>query len=91
MHIVPYPVSLLVAVRVVVVDVRVVYVAIDVDIVEHVVVVLVHAEPTDLIVLVGMSKWRSTVCEKAHLVLETVFFEMWYNLIVRMTWSYGYQ
>ena len=51
-HLVPPPVSLLVAVRVdpevVVVYVRIVDVAVDVDIVEHVVVTLVDAKPTDL-------------------------------------------
>ena len=51
-HLVPPPVSLLVAVRVdpevVVVYVRIVDVAVDVDIVEHIVVTLVDAKPTDL-------------------------------------------
>ena len=52
-HLVPPKVSLLVALRVdtevVVVDVRIVNVAINVDIVEHFVVDLVDAEPTGLV------------------------------------------
>ena len=53
MHLVPPPVSLLVAVRVdpevQVVDVRVVDVAIDVNIIEYFGVRLVRAEPADLV------------------------------------------
>ena len=53
MHLVPPPVSLLVAVRVdpeiVMVDIRVVDVSVDVDIFEHIVVALVDAESTDLV------------------------------------------
>ena len=52
-HLVPPPVSLLVAVRVdpevVVVDVRVIDVAVDVDIIEYFGVTLVRAEPADLV------------------------------------------
>ena len=52
-HLVPPPVTLLVAVRVdpevVVVYVRVVDVAVDVYIIEHLMVTLVDAEPTDLV------------------------------------------
>ena len=52
-HLVPPPVSLLVAVRVDtevhVVDVRVVDVAVDVDIIEYFGVTLVHAEPANLV------------------------------------------
>ena len=52
MHIVPPPVSLLVAVRVdpdvVVVDVETVDVAIDVDTMKYLAVALVHAGPKDL-------------------------------------------
>ena len=52
-HLVPPPVSLLVAVRVDtevhVVDVRVVDVAVDVDIIEYFGVTLVRAEPADLV------------------------------------------
>ena len=65
-HLVPPPISLLVAVRVdpevVVVDVRVVNVAVDIDVVEDFVVALISAEPTDLIVLVDVSKSRSIAC-----------------------------
>ena len=53
MHLVPPPVPLLVAVRVypevVVVDVRVIDVAVDVDIIEYFGVTLVRAEPADLV------------------------------------------
>ena len=65
-HLVPPPVSLLVAVRVdpevVVVDVGIVDVTVDVDMVEHIVVTLVDAEPTDLVVwLTGSRRGRPTV------------------------------
>ena len=63
-HLVPPPVSLLVAVRVdpevIVVDIRIVDVAVDVDIVEQFVVSLVDAEPTDLVAAFGQSKCRLT-------------------------------
>ena len=53
-HLVPPPVSLLVAVRVdaevVVVDVRVVDVAVDVDLVEHFQVAQILAEPSHLVI-----------------------------------------
>ena len=52
-HLVPPPISLLVAVRVdpevVVVDVGIVDIPVDVNIVKYFVVALVHAEPTDLV------------------------------------------
>ena len=75
-HLVPSPVPLLVAVRVnpevVVVDVRVVNVAVDIDVVEDFVVALVNAEPTDLIVLVGVSKSKSTACGKVLVSIRNV-------------------
>ena len=75
-HLVPPPVPLLVTVRVdpevVVVDVRVVNVAVDVDVIEHFVVALVHAEPTNLIVLVGVSNRKSTESGKVLLGIRSV-------------------
>ena len=67
-HLVPPPVSLLVAVcvdpEVIVVDVRIVDVAVDVHIFEHFVVTLVDAEPSDLVrQLMGASGGRSPVAK----------------------------
>ena len=63
-HLVPPPVSLLVAVcvdpEVIVVDVRIVDVAVDVHIVEQFVITLVDAEPTNLVATFDQSECRST-------------------------------
>ena len=73
-HLVPPPVSLLVAVRVdpevVVVYVRIVDVAVDVDIVEHDVVTLVDAKPTDLARWMEGPSVGSRRVEKWRRVLE---------------------
>ena len=99
-HLVPPPISLLVAVRVdpevVVVDVRVVNVAVDIDVVEHFVVALVHAEPTDLIVLVSLSNRRSTESGNVLLGIRSVrgFFLLVLvyvvHLMLSVIWWYGY-
>ena len=63
-HLVPPPVSLLVAVcvdpEVIVVDVRIVDVAVDVHILEQFVITLVDAEPTNLVVTFDQSECRLT-------------------------------
>ena len=63
-HLVPPPVSLLVAVcvdpEVIVVDVRIVDVAVDVHIVEQFVITLVDAEPTNLVATFDQSECRLT-------------------------------